>query len=41
MKLVILMCAYNEEKNIAKAISKIPKTIQGVDQIQILVIDDV
>ena len=34
------MCAYDEEKNIAKAISNIPKTIQGIDQIEILVIDD-
>ena len=40
LKLVLLMCAYDEEKNIAKAISNIPKTIQGIDQIEILVIDD-
>ena len=40
MKLVILMAAYNEEKLIANAISKIPRNIQGVDQVEVLVIDD-
>lgn len=34
------MCAYDEEKNIAKAISNIPKTIQGIDEIEVLVVDD-
>ena len=40
MKLVLIMCAYDEEKNIANAISKIPEKISGIDEIEILVIDD-
>jgi len=34
------MCAYNEEKNIENAISKIPKKILGIEKIEILVIND-
>ena len=40
MKLVILVPAYNEEENIENTILTIPKKIQGVDEIQILVIND-
>ena len=40
MKLVILVPAYNEEENIENTISTIPKKIQGIDEIQILVVDD-
>ena len=34
------MPAYNEEKLIGKAISKIPRKIQNVDTVEVLVIDD-
>lgn len=34
------MCAYNEEKHIAKTIAEIPKKIKGIDKIELLVIND-
>jgi len=40
MKLVVLIPAFNEEKNIAKTIRSVPKQIMGIDEIKILVIDD-
>ena len=40
MKLVILMMAYNEEERIGKAILRVPRKIPGIDQVEILVIDD-
>jgi glycosyltransferase involved in cell wall biosynthesis len=40
MKLVITIPSYNEEKSLASVITEIPRTILGVDQIQILVIND-
>src|SRR3972149_4822338 len=40
MKLVVLIPAFNEEKNIAKTIRSVPKQIIGIDEIKILVIDD-
>ncbi len=40
MKLVILIPAYNEEKNIQKVILSIPRKINGIDEIQVMVIDD-
>jgi glycosyltransferase involved in cell wall biosynthesis len=40
MKLVITIPSYNEEHSISSVITEIPRTIPGVDQIQILVIDD-
>ncbi len=40
MKLVVLIPAFNEEKNIAKAIHSIPKKILGIDEIKILVVND-
>lgn len=40
MKLVILIPAYNEEKNIAKTISRIPLKISKINQIQTLVVSD-
>ena len=40
MKLVILIPAYNEEENIQKVILSIPRKINGIDEIQVMVIDD-
>ena len=40
MKLVILIPAYNEEKNIEKTVSDIPRGITGVDEVKILVVND-
>jgi len=40
MKLVILIPAFNEEPTIEKTILSIPRKIPGIDQVQVLVVDD-
>ncbi len=40
MKLIIQIPCYNEEKTLAKTISDLPKKIEGIDTIEIVVIDD-
>ncbi|MFA7658571.1 MAG: glycosyltransferase family 2 protein [Candidatus Gastranaerophilaceae bacterium] len=40
MKLVIQIPCYNEEKTLAITLSQLPKHIDGIDEIQVLVIDD-
>ncbi|MEW6295741.1 MAG: glycosyltransferase family 2 protein [Candidatus Diapherotrites archaeon] len=40
MKLIITIPAYNEENTVAKVIEEIPKKIEGISKIEILVIDD-
>ena len=40
MKLVIQIPCYNEEKTLALTLSKLPKQIDGIDEIQVLIIDD-
>jgi len=40
MKLVITIPSYNEEHSLASVITEIPRTIPGIDQVQILVIND-
>ncbi len=40
MKLIITIPAYDEEKYIAQVIREIPKQIEGVDKVEILVLDD-
>ncbi len=40
MKLVVLIPAYNEEENIEKTILSIPRKIMGIDEVQILVVND-
>lgn len=40
MKLVIQIPCYNEEKTLAVALEALPKKIEGIDEIQILIIDD-
>jgi len=40
VKLVVTIPAYNEEDTIAKVISEIPRRVNGIDAVQVLVIDD-
>jgi len=40
MKLVIQIPCYNEEPTLAIALAELPKEIDGIDEIQILIIDD-
>ena len=40
MKLVVTIPSYNEEQSLAAVIGEIPRTIPGIDQVLILVIDD-
>lgn len=40
MKLIVQIPCYNEEDNLKDVIDGIPKKISGVDEIEILVIDE-
>ncbi len=40
MKLIIQIPCYNEEKTLPVTLSSIPKTIKGIDEIEILIIND-
>ena len=40
MKLVVQIPCYNEEKTLEKTINGIPESIEGIDKIDILIIDD-
>ncbi|MDO8428042.1 MAG: glycosyltransferase family 2 protein [Candidatus Diapherotrites archaeon] len=40
MKLVITIPAFNEEKTLPKVLSELPQKIQGIDEIQIVIVDD-
>lgn len=40
MKLVVTIPAYNEQKTIGRVIEEIPRSIPGIDVIEIVVIDD-
>ena len=40
MKLVVTIPAYNEENTIATVIREIPRHVEGVDSVEVLVIDD-
>ncbi|HDS11291.1 MAG TPA: glycosyltransferase family 2 protein, partial [Candidatus Wirthbacteria bacterium] len=40
MKLIVMIPAYNEADNIAEVIKSIPKKFQGIDQVEVLVVDD-
>ncbi|MBU0598626.1 glycosyltransferase family 2 protein [Patescibacteria group bacterium] len=40
MKLIVTIPAYNEEESIKDVIHSIPKQMQGIDRVEILVIDD-
>jgi len=39
-KLTIIICAYNEEEHIYEAIKDIPHNIEGVKQVQVVVVND-
>lgn len=40
MKLGVIIPAYNEEVNIEKVVLSIPRKIRGVDQVEVLVVND-
>jgi glycosyltransferase involved in cell wall biosynthesis len=40
MKLVVMTAAYNEEKNIADVVKKIPRNIKDIDYVEIALVDD-
>lgn len=40
MKLIIFIPAYNEEEKIGEVVKKIPRKYQGIDQVEVLVVDD-
>lgn len=40
MKLIIQIPCYNEEKTLPITINSLPKTIEGIDEIEVLIIDD-
>lgn len=40
MKLVVMIPAYNEEKTIGKVIKEVPRKIEGIDEVEVLVIND-
>jgi len=40
MKLIVIIPAYNEEKTIAQVIREIPKNIEGINEAEVLVVDD-
>ena len=40
MKLIITIPAYNEEETIAKVIKEIPRSIEGINEVKVLVIND-
>ena len=40
MKLVVIIPAYNEEKTLPKVIQEIPRQIENIDEVKVLVIDD-
>ena len=40
MKLVIQIPCWNEEKTIADTINSLPKQIEGIDSIEVIIIDD-
>jgi glycosyltransferase involved in cell wall biosynthesis len=40
MKLIVTIPAYNEEESIAQVIKSIPRTIKGIDTVEVLVVSD-
>ncbi|MBD3330204.1 glycosyltransferase [Candidatus Peregrinibacteria bacterium] len=40
MKLLILIPAYNEEASLSKVLSSLPKNLESIDEINVLVVDD-
>jgi len=40
MRLIVLIPALNEEKTVARVVASVPSAIEGVDQIEVIVVDD-
>ena len=40
MKLVVVIPAYNEEKNIRKTVESVPRKIEGIDEVEVVVVND-
>ncbi len=40
MKLIVTIPCYNEEENLTQVIKEIPRAIPGIDQVEVLVLDD-
>lgn len=40
MKLIIQIPCYNEEKTLSETLASVPRTIKGIDQVEVLIIDD-
>lgn len=40
MKLVVIIPAYNEEKTVGEVIRQIPKRIEGIEKVEVIVVDD-
>ena len=40
MKLIVQIPCFNEESTLAKTVADIPRRIEGIDDVRILVIDD-
>ena len=40
MKLIVMIPAYNEEETIGEVIEEIPREIDGIDKVEVLVIND-
>ena len=40
MKLIVTIPALNEEETIADVIREVPRTIEGIDAVEVLVLDD-
>jgi len=40
MKLIIQIPCFNEQNTLLIALSELPKSIEGIDKIEVLIIDD-
>jgi len=40
MKLIVQIPCYNEERSLPQTVKDIPRKIEGIDQVEILIIDD-
>ena len=40
VKLIVQIPCYNEEETLAQTVADIPREIEGVDKVEILIIDD-
>ena len=40
MKLIVQIPCYNEEKTLAQTVRDLPRQVEGIDRVEVLVIDD-